>query len=192
MKNCMVIVLCLTSLFSLSFAKNIDAEILKAINGHDCWLYNRTSDMISTDTFGVVVGFSPILVAPKVSLVSAALTGIEVLLLKNIVRRPRPFKKYKWDIKRAEASGYSMPSGHAAMAFESAYIWSEHFPKLSLLFYSMATYISISRVYYGVHYPSDVLIGAAIGYFTAYVTSKVIEPSNLKSKEISLSLKFNF
>ncbi len=192
MKNCMVIVLCLASLFSLSFAKNIDAEILKAINGHDCWLYNRTSNVISTDAFGVVVGLSPALVVPKVSLVSAALTGIEVLLLKNIVRRPRPFKKYKWDIKRAEASGYSMPSGHAAMAFESAYIWSEHFPKLSLLFYSMATYISISRVYYGVHYPSDVLIGAVIGYFTAYVTSKAIEPSNLKSKEISLSLKFNF
>ncbi len=188
-----LIVTCLISfLFSLSFTQNIDLKMLKAINAHDCELYNLTSGVISTDVFAGAVGLSCAFIAPKVSLIAASLTGIEVYLLKNILKRPRPFQEYKWVTKRTEASGYSMPSGHAAMSFEAAYIWSEHFPKLSLLFYSIATYISVSRIYYGVHYPSDVLIGAVVGYLTAYVVSKMFYPVGTHPKKISLEFELNF
>jgi len=192
MKNYALVVLCLVLPFSMSFAESIDVEILKTINAHGCLLYDCTNDVISTNAFAMAVGLSPMFVSPKVSLISAAITGIEVYLLKDSIKRARPFEKYKWDIKRAKANGYSMPSGHAAMAFEAAYIWSEHIPGLSLLFYSMATYISISRIYYGVHYPSDILIGAIIGYSTSYVVSKTFDFTNLKQEKVSLSFKFNF
>ncbi len=192
MKSYALVAMCLVLFFSLSFAESVDVKILKTINAHDCWLYDSTNGVISTNAFAVAVGLSPMLVAPESSLISAALTGIEVYILKDGIRRPRPFEKYKWDIKRTEASGYSMPSGHAAMAFEAAYIWSKHFPKLSLLFYSMATYISVSRIYYGVHYPGDVLMGAVIGCFTSYIVSKVVDFTNSKSERVSLSFKFSF
>ena len=191
MKGFLIVTCLMFFPFSLSFAQNIDAEILKVINTQHCKLYDFSSDVISTDVFAGAIGLSGVFITPKVSLMSASLTWIEVYLLKNILKRPRPFEKYAWIIKRANATGYSMPSGHAAMAFESAYIWSEHFPKLSLLFYLTATCISISRIYYGVHYPSDILIGAAIGYLTAYFVSKMINSGDSKEK-VSLNFEWGF
>jgi len=82
--------------------------------------------------------------------------------LKNIIMRPRPF--YEHDIINLEGLGrsFSMPSNHATNAFAVAYFLRRYFRNFSLLFL-LAIFIAISRVFLGVHYLSDVLVGAFLG-----------------------------
>lgn len=170
-----------------AFSQNLDLTILKNVNGTDEPWFDVMEPLISKDYFAIIIGISPVFIEPVQTLYAAGLTGAEVELFKEIFKRPRPYESYPWVIKRATASGYSMPSGHAAMSFEAAYIWSERFPSLWPIFYSIAAYISLSRIYYGVHYPSDVLIGALIGYLNASIISK-----SVKSDPITFNLSYNF
>lgn len=68
---------------------------------------------------------------------------------------------------------YSFPSGHTTAGFSMAAILSIYFPSYSLLTYSLACAVGISRVYTGMHYPSDVLSGAFLGTGFAIFTHTV-------------------
>jgi len=57
----------------------------------------------------------------------------------------------------------SFPSGHAASSFACAYVLSRFAPRLTVFFYVLALGIAFSRIYVGVHYPIDVLVGAMLG-----------------------------
>ncbi|MGE5584697.1 MAG: phosphatase PAP2 family protein [Bacillota bacterium] len=64
--------------------------------------------------------------------------------------------------------GYnSMPSGHSAAAFALATVLARQYPRYRVFFYAGATLVAISRVYERAHWPSDTLIGAAIGVWSA-------------------------
>ncbi len=63
-------------------------------------------------------------------------------------------------------SGLSFPSAHATTSFAAAAAYSRALPLASPLFYGAATMFALSRPYLGVHYPSDVLAGAALGTVT--------------------------
>lgn len=64
--------------------------------------------------------------------------------------------------------GYnSMPSGHSAAAFALATVLARQYPKYRVFFYAGATLVAISRVYEHAHWPSDTLVGAAIGIWSA-------------------------
>jgi len=61
-------------------------------------------------------------------------------------------------------SDYSMPSGHATMTFAAATILQQHLGyKAAIPTYLIATYVAMSRLHDNVHYPSDVVMGAATG-----------------------------
>jgi len=62
---------------------------------------------------------------------------------------------------------YSFPSGHATVSFACATVLALAVPRLRLPLFALATLIAFSRVYVGVHYPFDVLAGAALGVGTA-------------------------
>jgi undecaprenyl-diphosphatase len=64
-------------------------------------------------------------------------------------------------------SGYSFPSSHAVNNFAGALILTFFFPRAKWWFFGFASIIAFSRVYVGVHYPSDVIGGAVIGLFCA-------------------------
>jgi undecaprenyl-diphosphatase len=68
----------------------------------------------------------------------------------------------------------SFPSGHAASAFAFASAVGGELPWLSLPLHLTATAVAYSRVHTGVHYPADVLIGAAIGAACAATTTQVV------------------
>ena len=62
---------------------------------------------------------------------------------------------------------YSFPSGHATVSFACATVLALAVPRLRVPLFVLAALIAWSRVYVGVHYPFDVLAGAALGIATA-------------------------
>ena len=70
-------------------------------------------------------------------------------------------------------SSTSFPSGHSASAAAFAVSVGEVLPKLRLPMRAAAAIVAFSRVYTGVHYPGDVIAGAATGALVGRVTSKV-------------------
>lgn len=60
-------------------------------------------------------------------------------------------------------SSKSFPSSHSAMSFAAAIFMTHFHPDLWPLFFGLALIMSWSRVYVGVHYPSDVLAGMVVG-----------------------------
>jgi membrane-associated phospholipid phosphatase len=59
--------------------------------------------------------------------------------------------------------GGAMPSGHAATAFAGAVVLWRLLDRWGPALFALAVAVSVSRVYVGVHYPSDVVVGAALG-----------------------------
>ncbi|HTT42228.1 MAG TPA: phosphatase PAP2 family protein [Steroidobacteraceae bacterium] len=103
-----------------------------------------------------------------------ALTGaLGVLiyaLLKRLFVRERPFITHA-GIDRAAAplDRYSFPSGHTLHAVSFTWQALVHFPELAWVLVPLAALIAASRVVLGLHYPSDLLAGAAIGAALAEV-----------------------
>jgi undecaprenyl-diphosphatase len=84
--------------------------------------------------------------------------------------------------------GKSMPSSHAANNFAAATVIVYYFRKNYAIFYSVAVLVALSRVYVGVHYPSDIMVGAfvgtSIGLSISYLVSKGFILIPLKYREI--------
>ncbi len=81
--------------------------------------------------------------------------------IKRLVRRPRPELPGLPPLT-GTPSELSFPSAHASSSFAGAYVYSRlGLPAVPL--YTLAGGFSLSRLYLGVHYPSDVLAGAALG-----------------------------
>lgn len=105
--------------------------------------------------------------------------------LKASFRKPRPFVRYPDIIyKKSEAGNYSFPSGHTSSAFSTATSVSLLCKKWYVVVpaYAYAASVGYSRMYLGVHYPSDVLAGALIGSGTAYLNWKISQRINRKAK----------
>jgi undecaprenyl-diphosphatase len=122
-------------------------------------------------TYGVVWIAIALLVAllwrrPSVLLTVVAADALADLLTrlgKVIVDRHRPFEH---QLGPATSSS-SFPSGHAATSFACATVLSVLVPRWRVPFFALATLIAFSRLYNGVHYPTDVLAGALLGVLIA-------------------------
>lgn len=86
------------------------------------------------------------------------------LLLKPLIARDRPFIADPGIILAiSPPSGYSFPSGHSFSSFVSASILAKYSRKAAAFAIPTAILIAFSRLYFCVHFPTDVLCGAALG-----------------------------
>ena len=72
-------------------------------------------------------------------------------------------------------TGFSMPSSHAANAFGQAVFWGVVFKPWRWALFSLALFISLSRIFVGVHYPADITVGALIGVAIGWVAQRVAQ-----------------
>lgn len=85
-------------------------------------------------------------------------------LLKRIFVRERPFIRHAGiSLAQAPLDRYSFPSGHTLHAASFAWQLCAAFPELAPIVIPLAVAIAGSRVVLGLHYPTDVLVGALIG-----------------------------
>ncbi len=92
--------------------------------------------------------------------------------IKRTVMRARPFDAAIDAVQRSAAGGYSFPSNHALNIFCAAVFLSYFFPRYRAPFLIFAALIGLSRIYNGVHYPSDVLVGTLIGSISGYLGAR--------------------
>lgn len=78
---------------------------------------------------------------------------------KAVIARHRPFETQLG----APSSTHSFPSGHSATSFACATVLSSLAPRFRVPFFVLAALIAISRVYNGLHYPTDVVAGSLLG-----------------------------
>ena len=90
--------------------------------------------------------------------------------LKNLVARTRPYEVVEGLALLIEKQGdYSFPSGHTCASFAAAGVYWRMLPKrCSIPLLILAAMIAFSRLYVGVHYPTDVLAGLLIGLLAAW------------------------
>jgi len=105
--------------------------------------------------------------------VSILFAGAITTTLKFAVHRTRPFTAYPDLIyKKGTGGSLSFPSGHTTLAFATATSLSLAFPRWYVIApaYTYAIAVGYSRMYLGMHYPSDVVVGALIGIAASFLT----------------------
>ncbi|MBS1518269.1 MAG: phosphatase PAP2 family protein [Bacteroidetes bacterium] len=175
--------------------RNIDVRIFRTFNNINSRFVNS---LISISNESII----PVSVAAPVGLYTVAringnyydessavllalseFTSLSVTqILKSTVKRDRPFRKlnnvYLSDTSSV-AGTYSFPSGHSSESFSIATLLTLRYPDkpgLIIGLYSYAAVVSLGRIYWGVHYPSDVLTGMLIGAGSAALIYSLRKP----------------
>lgn len=99
------------------------------------------------------------------TLLAVAVADLAATGLKLLTDRPRPYVAHPEQEPLARATlELSLPSGHAATSFAAAVVLSRFLPRWAVVpAFALAALVASSRVYVGVHYPTDVLLGALLG-----------------------------
>ncbi len=116
-------------------------------------------------------GLTPTLELAGTVAVAEATAGGLGFVLKSAFNRPRP---YLVDASLRTPDGFedsaAFPSGHAAVSFAWATVLAADEPTLAIPAFALASGITFSRMYNGVHYPSDVAAGALLGLAAGWAT----------------------
>ncbi|CAN5638519.1 hypothetical protein BH23GEM1_BH23GEM1_05820 [soil metagenome] len=100
------------------------------------------------------------------ALVTLGISHFVVQVMKRKLGRPRPSLGMGCSTFIDEPDRFSCPSGHAAAAMSIAVVYAMTFPAWAAPLLALALAVGASRVFLGVHYPGDVVIGQAIAILT--------------------------
>jgi len=183
-----------------SYCQNIDINILREINLNR----NRSLDgpfITVTNSLKLVTTAVPIgmacvgLIRKDTNMIrsvlvigaSSVIQGLITKNLKRIINRPRPYVTYPELENLAGAGDGSFPSGHASGAFAFATALSLEYPEWYVIVpcYTWASTVAYSRMHMGVHYPSDILMGAAVGAGSAWISHYLNQKLFRKNKIVS-------
>ena len=161
------------------FSQNADIDLLKKINSsytsNGGSVFTFVTNSVDYGGIGLPIGLfatgiirkDKVMTVNSYELVASTIVGsVLTTTMKFSFDRTRPFVTYPNDItKYTKAGSKSFPSGHTSMAFATATSISLMYPKWYIIAPSFlwASSIGYSRMYLGVHYPSDVLAGALLG-----------------------------
>ncbi len=166
----------------------MELSILHAIQS----LHNPILDPIMVTVFNTLVGSIGqiwivvglvLLVLPKTRKcgIAVLLSYIVSLLignewLKDFIARPRPCAvddTVQLIVKKP--GSFSCPSVHTYLAFSSAMAIFHYYRKAGIGVFVFAAMIGFSRMYFFVHYPTDVLFGAMLGILTAFAVCALVD-----------------
>jgi undecaprenyl-diphosphatase len=111
--------------------------------------------------------------------VSLFFSGLFVVAIKLVSARVRPFylglptlnifinKFLWWDT--------SFPSFHAAIAFSALPVLDKEFPRFKFVWFAFACLVGFSRIYFALHFLSDVIAGAVLGYAVGILATRLEE-----------------
>lgn len=134
-----------------------------ATRGGDGWLWYGIAALI------LIFG-GPERIAAVASAAVSATAGVGIFMsLKKATHRRRPchIEPHAW-AKLLPPDQFSFPSGHTITAFAFAVPFSLFYPHLAVALFFCAFSISTSRILLGMHFLSDVLVGAFIGSILGY------------------------
>ena len=178
----------------LASITSVDQHVLRWIVGHR---FGPLNPVFKTITYAAVGGTIWVAAAAVLSwrthrpilpvsvFAGAVVWGADGIanLLKASTNRPRPYAAMRHlHILIARPGSGSLPSQHATTAFAGATLLSFLWPKGSPVFFLAAVLIGFSRLYLGVHYPTDVLAGAAIGAAVAGIGILVVAKTRLRER----------
>ena len=117
--------------------------------------------------------------AVLIAMASLGFASLVVLIVNEYYFRPRPFVEHELTVLLYRPTDSSFPAHPAAVAFAiAASMWQAN-RKLGAFFYGLAILWGLSRVFAGVFYPSDIVVGALIGIVMSYLVAagtRRIEP----------------
>lgn len=178
----------------IDFLTRIDTELFLFLNGlHVYWLdpvMTFISGKITWAPFYIVLLYLVIKKYKKQSIL--IIIGIVLLILcsdqvssgifKPIFERPRPchneaIKDLVYLPNGHCGGAYGFISSHACNAFALAsflmLLLKKHYKKIAWVMFTWAILVAYSRIYMGVHYPGDVITGAAVGILIGIVLGTV-------------------
>ncbi len=199
-KKLLVIVFVLGSV--LGRAQNSDFNILKSINKHR----NNGSEGIMkflSNSDGPIVGAVPVIQFVtayasndrsmfqdgRQSLMALGYAIAIQTAFKYSLQRDRPYVTYPGVINPYKNNADpSLPSGHTSVAFATATTLSLCYPKWYIIApaYAWAGAVGYSRLYLGMHYPTDVLFGAVTGAGAAWISWKTNQFLKTRTQKNSL------
>jgi undecaprenyl-diphosphatase len=113
---------------------------------------------------------------PVLHMIIAGFTGTLIYKwLKVKTLRPRPYNVYQQiSLRSIPLDQFSFPSGHTLHAVIFTLVAIHYYPMLSIGLIPFTILIGLSRPILGLHYPSDVLVGALIGTLISLISFSII------------------
>jgi membrane-associated phospholipid phosphatase len=171
------------------WAQKMDIDLLKQINTQrntnldntflhlsNSIYYTGTALPISLYAIGLVTHNKKITEQGRYAILSTGINYGATLLLKNTIRRQRPFVTYPNTLQPLQLpTDCSFPSGHSSVAFNMATNITILYPKwyIAVPAYMYAGAVAYSRMHIGVHYPTDVAVGSVLGIASAWASYKL-------------------